>query len=307
MAPPGSALPACLLGLLLLGCRGGKSRAELGERVGGRTCRRRVRQRLSSPPPSPLGRSVRRSVGPVRGLSRTSHPPITPVVAGAVLGPGPPRPSPLCGRSRSPLLVPSRSQPRTPPRSLPAPRSARPRGIGPPWRLNGAEQLRGPEGSSAAPAGVCPPVQRGGARSRLFVSPAVLASLCGSGGLLPPGRHVGVAALGCRLLHQPIQHLNLQTARSVPSRLCFQLETPLARGAPGKGPWCLWGPRPRGQRWGGMGGLPCSGVVGHPRSGTRPKIITGDVSGRQRPSKRVVFVSKGGSYRKEMLGCKLQG
>lgn len=59
-----------------------------------------------------------------------------------------------------------------------------------------------------------------------------------------------------------------------------------------------------GEGWGGCRG---SGVVGHPRPGTRPEIITADGSGRQRPHEPVVFVSKGGSDGEEMLGCKLEG
>lgn len=77
MAPPGSALPVCLLGLLLLVCRGGKSRAGLEERAGART--RTCRHRRRSPQPSPRGRSVR--------PSSTSHPLITPEVARALLVP----------------------------------------------------------------------------------------------------------------------------------------------------------------------------------------------------------------------------
>lgn len=152
------------------------------------------------------------------------------------------------------MLVLNRSRPLTPTSASPSP------ALSPsPWHRAAAETERG-RTAPGAPAGVCPPVQRGGVRPLLFVSPPRPSS-AGAGGFVPPGRHLGVVAFGCRLLHQPIQQLNLQIARSVPPKLSFQLETPLARGAPGRGPWCLRGlrqpspPRP-GQLWGGMGWLP---------------------------------------------------
>lgn len=88
-------------------------------------------------------------------------------------------------------------------------------------------------GPSAAPTRVCPPVQRGGGGTQLFVSPAASASLCGNGGSSLREGGWGL----CQLL----QHLTLQTARGVPLK---PWETPLARGAPGRGPPCQWGPGP---------------------------------------------------------------
>lgn len=44
-----------------------------------------------------------------------------------------------------------------------------------------------------------------------------------------------------------------------------------------------------GEGWGGCRG---HGVVGRPCPESRPEIITGDASGRQRPRARIMFVSK---------------
>lgn len=130
MAPPGSALPACLLGLLLLGCRGGKSRGwGWGWAAGGGTD-------LPSPSPAPLLLSVVLAPRSVVRSVPSAVPPALRIPSSPQRWPG------LCS---SPVpRVPPHAAVRPHPQPVPT-RVAPTRGIGLPWRLNGAEQPRGLE------------------------------------------------------------------------------------------------------------------------------------------------------------------
>lgn len=106
MAPPGSALPACLLGLLLLVCRGGKSRAGLGERAGTRTRGHGPAAAVPGTGAAPRGRSVRPSF---QHFASPHHPRGGQGIARPLIPRHPRR------RSRFPSLVRGHSQPHTQP------------------------------------------------------------------------------------------------------------------------------------------------------------------------------------------------
>lgn len=48
-------------------------------------------------------------------------------------------------------------------------------------------------------------------------------------------------------------------------------------------------------------------MVGYPCLASRPEVIIGDVSGRQRPGGRVVFVGEGGSLQRRDVGLQVAG
>lgn len=153
--------------------------------------------------------SVGCSVGAVRGPSRTPHPSVTSVVAGAVFVAGPSCPSPRRGPSPCPAGPnPGRSHPR--------------------YRAPvAAERSRTAPGAGGDRARLRHACGRGGGVGMRGRGGSVTSGVP-ERGLGPPGRHVGVVALGCSLLHQPIQHLHRQPARSVSPELCFRLDTSLA-------------------------------------------------------------------------------